>query len=508
MDEPPPGPAQNVSAGAQPARPTEAAPTKAQRLSQRADELRVLDAASTALNSVLERDAILDAVLGSMGELYSARHCSVFLASSQSDPAQERTSQSDPAQEPRADTRCGPRTGAASAHGDHGLSLAAARGERVRQARARLRFGEGIIGTAAAKREIVRLNFKPNALPGDHRTEIESHMAIPMQAKGELVGVVYVETLDRNLLRKDDERLVTVIANHAAVALQNAALYAHLRGLNEALETRVQQRTAALEATNRMLRDTQAQLVQSGKLAALGELAAGLSHEMNTPLGAINAGVDVTGRVIGLLGEFLDDGAVPTEARRRLERALTAMEATGKASRSACDRVFSIFKTLRSFAKLDQADLQHTSLHEGLDTTVTLLSHRLGTHINVQRHYGDLPDVRCFAGEVNQAFLIVLTNAIDATTDRGTITVATRLDSGGAVPTAVVEIADNGAGIERSHLDRVFDPGFTTKGVGVGTGLSLGIAYRIMEKHGGSIEIDSTPGQGTTVCLRLPVHGP
>jgi signal transduction histidine kinase len=312
--------------------------------------------------------------------------------------------------------------------------------------------------------------------------------------------VLFVQTVGDHVMRKGDESLVTIVANQSAVAIQNARLYEGLQRLNEHLEERVRERTIELESANREIKQAQAQLVQSGKMAALGQLAAGLAHEMNTPLGAINASLDVAERAIGVIRHSA--GALDsTSGSAKLRKALQAIQDTNRVSRDACTRVFSIFQTLRSFARLDESALQWTDLHEGLDEAATLLAHRLGAHIEVTRDYGELPTALCYAGELNQVFLILLTNAIEAIEGRGTITLRTR-----ALGERIsVDIADSGRGIAPEHLGRVFDPGFTTKGVGVGTGLSLAIAFRIVEKHEGELTLHSAPGAGTTVSVRLPV---
>ena len=139
-------------------------------------------------------------------------------------------------------------------------------------------------------------------------------------------------------------------------------------------------------------------------------------------------------------------------------------------------------------------------LHEGIESTLTLLRHRLEERITVERRYGDLPEILCYPNRLNQVFMNVLLNAIQAIEERGTITIGTRREAGDAV----VEFGDTGVGVPADRLDRIFDPGFTTKGSGVGTGLGLSISYRIVEEHRGSIVLSSEPGRGTGVTIRLP----
>ena len=158
-------------------------------------------------------------------------------------------------------------------------------------------------------------------------------------------------------------------------------------------------------------------------------------------------------------------------------------------------------QSLSSFARLDQAELELVDLHEGLDSTLTLINHLLKDRIEVVKIYGELPKVQCYASQINQVFANLLTNAAQAIKGTGTITITTRQDG----PYALIEVADSGDGIKPEHLGRIFDPGFTTKGVGVGVALGLSTTYRIIENHRGSIDVRSEPGKGTIFTIRLPV---
>jgi len=310
---------------------------------------------------------------------------------------------------------------------------------------------------------------------------------------------------------------VSIVASQAASAIQNALLYrageerrkelaeAHerLKQLNETLEERVRTRTQELEQANRDLREAQAQLVRSSTMASLGTLAAGIAHELNTPMGAIHSNADVERRAVRIIRGILRDPSVAGKLgpQPRLERTLRIFDDINQMTLEAAERVTKIVHSLKSFARLDQPELEWVDLHEGIESTLTLMEHLIKDRIHVVKNYGQLPKVQCYAGQINQVFANVLTNAAQAIDGAGGITITTRQDAADVV----IRVTDTGSGIRPEHMERIFDPGFTTKGVGVGTGLGLSITYRIIENHQGSIHVESEPRRGTTFTLRLPI---
>jgi two-component system NtrC family sensor kinase len=238
-------------------------------------------------------------------------------------------------------------------------------------------------------------------------------------------------------------------------------------------------------------------------MAALGDLVAGVAHEINTPLGAVASNTDLVVRAVGKAKEALADPAQVDKVRNFLDRATSMTDI----SLNACKRINEIVRSLRNFARLDEAERKPADLHEGLDSTLTLVTHLLKNRITVHREYGQLPQVHCYANQLNQVFLNILVNAAQAIDGPGEITIRTRLVPGGAGDSgsAIVEITDTGQGIPPENLKKIFDPGFTTKGVGVGTGLGLAICYRIVANHQGRIEVESEVGKGTTFRIVLPV---
>ena len=179
------------------------------------------------------------------------------------------------------------------------------------------------------------------------------------------------------------------------------------------------------------------------------------------------------------------------------------LEDIARINQLASERIVCIVRSLRNFARLDEAELKTADLHEGLDSTLTLVRHQLKNRIEVVKEYGDIPAIRCRPNQLNQVFMNLLVNAAQAVEGKGRITIRT-FQSGDIVN---IQISDSGKGIPQENLSRIFDPGFTTKGVGVGTGLGLSICFKIAQDHGGDISVESEVGRGSTFTLRLPVRG-
>jgi signal transduction histidine kinase len=244
---------------------------------------------------------------------------------------------------------------------------------------------------------------------------------------------------------------------------------------------------------NRELRETQAQLVQSAKMASLGNLVAGVAHEVNTPLGAIHSNAELSASTLRKLVATADDPELASK--------LTALSEVNKVTLTASRRIDTIVRALRNFARLDEAEQKKVDLHDGLRSTLALLPQPQDKKIEIITQFGELPEVTCHPNQINQVFMHLLQNSLEAIETEGTVSITTEF-----VDThATITIQDTGRGIPEALRDRIFDPGFTTKGVGVGTGLGLAICYRIIEEHGGSINIDGAPDKGTIAVVRLPV---
>jgi two-component system, NtrC family, sensor kinase len=238
------------------------------------------------------------------------------------------------------------------------------------------------------------------------------------------------------------------------------------------------------------------QLIQSEKMAALGLLVAGVAHEINTPMGAIHSNNDIMTRAVGKVRKLLEPA--PDKEVRRL------LDILGEICRNneiATERIMNIVRSLKNFARLDEAERKKVNIHEGIESTLSLLRHQLKNRIRIVKCFGDIPEIECYPNELNQVFMNILVNAAQAIKHRGEITVKTWREG----DRVKIAISDTGVGIPPENLSKVFDPGFTTKGVGLGTGLGLSICYKIIQDHRGTIEAESSK-QGTTFTISIPLN--
>ena len=267
--------------------------------------------------------------------------------------------------------------------------------------------------------------------------------------------------------------------------------------------TAIKRALTDLADTNRELRQTQAHLVQSEKMASLGGLVAGIAHEINTPVGAMTSMHDTLVRAMAKLKEHLrETNPEAFESDERLKSLFAMIDESNQVIRSGASRVAEIVRRLRSFARLDEAELKKVDIHEGLEDTLTLVHHEIKHNIRLVRDYGKLPSMSVYPSRLNQVFLNLINNARQAIRDKGTITIRTWVED----KTAAIAITDDGVGIPKENLPRVFDPGFTTKGVGIGTGLGLSICYQIVKDHRGRIDVESEVGKGATFTVRIPTN--
>jgi len=267
------------------------------------------------------------------------------------------------------------------------------------------------------------------------------------------------------------------------------------------------------------LRDAHEQLLQAEKMASIGQLAAGIAHEINNPVGFVNSNMGTLQSYVATLFGVIDDyeragGADPLLAARYAAVRANAdlaflrqdVDELVKESMDGLKRVRDIVQALKDFSHVGETEWQVADLHRGLDSTLSIVGNELKFKATVEKHYGALPQIPCLASQLNQVFMNLLVNAGHAipevTPMRGLITIRT----GAEGDWVWVEVGDNGHGIAPEHLSRIFEPFFTTKPVGGGTGLGLSLSYGIVNKHGGRIEVASQPGAGARFTVWLPVR--
>lgn len=275
---------------------------------------------------------------------------------------------------------------------------------------------------------------------------------------------------------------------------------------------------------NQQLKQTQSQMVHQEKMAGLGQLAAGVAHEINNPVGFIMSNLSTLGEYIDTFKSFFDvyenvltavedkdsqqlkahlKTVEELKTSEDLEFVLNDVEQLLSESVDGAERVKDIVSGLRNFARLDEAEVKEANINEGIESTLKVIWNAIKYKAEVVKELDELPNLVCYPAQLNQVFMNLLTNAAQAMDERGEISVRTYLESGNIM----IAIKDAGKGIAPEHLDKLFDPFFTTKPVGTGTGLGLAISHGIIEKHNGKIAVQSEVGKGTTFTIALPIEG-
>jgi len=349
---------------------------------------------------------------------------------------------------------------------------------------------------------------------------VRSAVMMPLRVKDVVFGVLNVTSSEPGRVGEADLELLSAVANHVALALDRAESFQTIEELSRSLEDKVRVRTEQLrtaheelQAAYRDLQATQMQLIQREKMASVGQLVAGVAHELNNPIGFIYSNVttleDFVRRLRAMLEAYraaplpeIDRARLQAEwENRKVDYALKYLDSMIQGIREGAERARKIVRDLRVFARTQDDVWQSVDIHEEIESSLTLLNHLVKDRVSIHRKYGDLPEVECIRSQMDQVFLNLLANAAQAIPGTGAITIATRRDG----PTAVISIADTGPGIPPEIMGRVFDPFFTTKPVGEGTGLGLSISYEIVKKHGGEIRAESPAEGGAIFTVRIPI---
>jgi signal transduction histidine kinase len=366
------------------------------------------------------------------------------------------------------------------------------------------------------------------------RLGIISKLVLPLKThSGQLGAVVCSHCQAPRAWSAREVKLLQSVIEQLAIAFDQAELLSRSRATALAAQTQTEYLVEAM----RRLQQTQAQLIHHEKMSSLGQLVAGVAHEINNPVNFISGNITYISGYIHDLMELLElyQECYPTPDSRIQEKAeaidlqflTTDLPKLLASMAMGSDRIRQIVLSLRNFSRLDEADVKPVNIHEGIGNTLLILQSRLkatskGWPIRVERNYGELPVVECYAGQLNQVFMNLLSNAIDAVDECPTpmITVQTEVvhcpdfdhsdhEQVTCIPQVAIRIRDNGIGMSDDVKQKLFNPFFTTKPVGKGTGLGLSISYQIVvEKHGGSLSCSSATGQGTEFLLQIPIQLP
>ncbi len=316
----------------------------------------------------------------------------------------------------------------------------------------------------------------------------ESYLAIPLvDSSGDVLG--HLATLDDKPMTGEhrDLSIFKIFAARATAELERKRVESELQ-------------------------TAQAQLVQSEKMAALGQLTAGIVHEINTPIGVIKGNADVLIRSVARLEQILENSETPAEVKnsRDYQECLRILQENSQTSSSASDRIARIAKSLKSFTRLDEGEFQKANIHEGIESTLTLIQNEIKEGISLVKEYGCIPEIHGNHGELNQVFMALLMTAIQAVEWRGSVTIRTftkeksvRRKTRGP---STSKILDTGKGMSPEDARTLFDLGFRSQGSRVGANLGLTAARHIVHKHRGQIEVASQVGKGTEFTITLPIE--
>ncbi len=475
--------------------------TTVKKLTERIKELELLVKVSTMISSMLELPRLLEDIMNIAKRIVGAEACSVLLVDKET--------------------------------GDLTFSVAMGqKGEEVKKFR--IKPGQGISGWVYEHGETLLIEDAQaderfyGKVDKDTGFITKSMVTAPLIVHERTVGVIQViNKASGGFFTEEDMQTLISISGPMAVAIDNAVMAEELKESNRQielysrdLEGMVRERTEELTKANMEIKLGQARLLQTEKLASIGQLAAGVAHEINNPLsfvrsnlGAIKSSTDSFFEIIESYGRVLEGIDSP-------EVALAAVELNSvkdkldfdflkedmgellSESYQGIDRVTDIVGTLKDFSNIDRADRRRQNLNKLIDTALSVLESRVGPNVKLVKDYAELPLVECLTSETNQVFFNILDNAFTAIGENGLITVRTKSGE----ETVFVEITDSGEGIGEEHLGKVFDPFFTTHEPGNGTGLGLTITYNIIKRHGGEISVKSRPGEGTTFTVEFPIR--
>lgn len=381
---------------------------------------------------------------------------------------------------------------------------------------------------SGAREQVQRIEQSARALLTGVPAELALHAQLQQLSTGPRL-IKLTLSLNRELedSLQDKERYRIYLMYYAAALLVLLMYFGvRIKLSNQTLEHRVAERTRELSDALTHLKESESQLIQSEKMSSLGQMVAGVAHEINTPLAyvknslgqvadklpQIGGALDHAERLLDKLGAGNDPEGLSQAYQQasahlgalRQQNVITDLDKLVRDGLFGSGQVAEIVANLKNFSRLDRSKIAHVSLNDGLNSTLLLAKHQLRA-VTVNKSFGEIPQVTCAPSQINQVFLNLITNAVQAMPgEQGILTLTTRKDGEGVA----VDIKDNGSGIPPEVLPKIFDPFFTTKEIGKGTGLGLSISYKIVEQHGGKISVQTKQGEGTTFTVWLPLTPP
>lgn len=346
------------------------------------------------------------------------------------------------------------------------------------------------------------------------------NVVLPIRSDKILLGLIALAMPNPRLpVNREDLELLTQIANQTAIALENIRYIEHTARLTrEITESRLQEKyLKQLEETNKQLdeknkqltrlftelQEKESQLIHSEKMAALGQMVAGISHELNNPVSFIYANSRALEEAVSDLKKLWNELPAPVRANyaTHFQELMADIRAIISDNLKGSQNIRELVQQLKNFSRIDQAQWKEASVIEGIESALRLLRHQMGNRIKVVKIFEANPMIYCNPAQLNQVFINMLINAIHAIEGNGAITIHTFADDGHLI----IRFTDTGKGIPQDVLPKIFDPFFTTKDVNQGTGLGLSISYAIIQKHGGTIQVESQEGHGATFSIKLPI---
>jgi len=428
----------------------------------------------------------------------------------------------------------------------HRLKMTAGSGSAASYIGSEIKVGDGIIGWVAQHKEPLLLTdhisndhrFK-NMVKREESSRPASSMCWPLLTEKKLVGVISINRSPEQPLFSDQDfasagliiSLVSLMVDNARLSMAQKRRLVELYEANNLLEEervkvekehseRIAIEHRAAEdlrrekeeqvALNKQLSEAQDQLLQSEKMASIGQLAAGVAHEINNPVGYINSNITTLESYIRDLIRLVDayeqglqqDEVAKIKDEIDLDYLKEDLDALLRESQEGIVRVKQIVQDLKDFSHVDESEWQWADLHRGIDSTLNIVNNEIKYKAEVTKEYGDLPQVECIISQINQVVMNLLVNAAHAIEERGTIVIRTGTENEGVW----IEIEDSGSGMSEETAGRIFDPFYTTKPVGSGTGLGLSLSYGIIQRHNGTIDVKSELGKGTTFRIWLPIE--